>query len=327
MKTSNPSHSKEQLISIVVPCYNEAPNIIDFYEQLRKRALLVELGYRFEIIYVNDGSSDETLKKLQVLAERDKDIKVLSLSRNFGKEIATTAGIFSAMGDAVVLIDGDGQHPPELIPKFIKLWEEGYQVVIGVRESNQKEGFIKHYGSSLFYKLFNSTSDTVLIPGATDFRLFDRAVREEFIQFTERYRITRGLIDWMGFKRTTVPFHAKERMGGTASYKVSKLFGLALNSFVSLSMAPLYAIGYVGLFITALSFVSGGVVITEQLLLGDPLNFKFSGSAMLSILVLFLVGIVLSAQGLIAIYLSHIHIQTQNRPLFIIDRKNSVNIK
>lgn len=313
------------LISIVIPCYNEAINVATFYQQLSK-VVSDDNAHQYELIYVNDGSKDSTLDELHDLSKEHDSIKVLSLSRNFGKEIATTAGIFYAQGDAIMMLDGDGQHPPELIPKLIKLWEDGYQVVIGVRESNQKEGFVKRYGSKLFYRIFNATSDTTLIPGATDFRLFDKAVRKEFVQFTERYRITRGLIDWMGFRRTTVPFHANERIGGKSSYKVSKLVKLALNSFVSLSMAPLYVIGYVGLFITLISFVAGLFVVIEQLLLADPLGLGVTGTAMLSILTLFLVGIIMIAQGLISIYISHVHIQTQNRPLFIVDRSSSVNL-
>lgn len=317
--TANP------LISIVIPCYNEAINVVSFYKQLSK-VVFNDKAHDYELIYVDDGSKDKTLDELRNLSKDHDFVKVLSLSRNFGKEIATTAGIFYAKGDATIMIDGDGQHPAELIPEFIKLWEDGYQVVIGVRESNQKEGLVKRYGSKLFYKLFNATSDTTLISGATDFRLIDKEVSQEFMQFTERYRITRGLIDWMGFKRAYVTFNANERMGGQSSYKVSKLIKLALNSFVSLSMVPLYAIGYVGAFITLASFFGGLFIAIEQLLLNDPLGLKLTGTAMLSIMVLFLVGVLLVSQGLISIYLSHIHVQTQERPLFIINKKNSVNV-
>lgn len=315
----------KKLISIVIPCYNEAINVASFYKQLQSVAIN-DKTHDYEFIYVDDGSKDNTLNELRVLSDRHSSVKVLSLSRNFGKEIATTAGIFYAKGDATIMIDGDGQHPVELIPQLIKLWEDGHMVVVGVRKTNKKEGFIKHYGSKLFYKLFNSTSDTTLIPGATDFRLIDKVVRQEFMHFTERYRITRGLIDWMGFKRAYVEFDANERMGGKSSYKVSKLIKLALNSFVSLSMAPLYFIGYAGLTITFVSLMAGVFVFVEQLLLADPLNLNVTGTAMLSILTLFLVGIIMTAQGLVSIYLSHIHIQTQNRPLFIVDPSNSINI-
>lgn len=312
-------------LSVVVPAHNEEESLPSFFPALIK-GVEKAVGKSYEILIVNDGSTDHTLKIARDLAKNNTRLRIVSLSRNFGKEVATTAGIFNATGEATIIIDADGQHPPELIEEFVKLWQSGSQVVIGVRKSNQKEGPIKRYGSKLFYRLFNATSNTLLLPGATDYRLIDKDVREEFVHFTERYRITRGLIDWMGFNRAIVPFHANERIGGQASYKVSHLFKLALNSFVSLSMAPLYIIGYAGGIITALSFLLGLFVAIEQLILGDPLNLRVTGTAMLSILILFLVGVILVAQGLISIYLSHIHVQTQNRPLFIIDKKSSVNL-
>ncbi|HUD07543.1 MAG TPA: glycosyltransferase family 2 protein [Candidatus Saccharimonadales bacterium] len=312
-------------LSVIIPAYNEEESFPKFYPSLLK-VIIDTVGKSYEIVMVNDGSSDGTLKLLQDIANQNKKLRVVNFSRNFGKEIAVTAGISYAQGEAIIIIDADGQHPPELIPKFVKLWEDGYQVVIGVRESNQKEGLTKRYGSKLFYKLLNVTSDTTLIAGATDFRLIDRAVQAEFIQFSEHYRITRGLIDWMGFRRATIPFHANKRIAGQASYRVSKLIRLALNSFVSLSVAPLYIFGYVGAFITFGAFMVGLFVIIEQLILGDPLGLRVTGTAMLSILTLFLVGILLISQGLISVYLSHVHAQTQNRPLFIVDKQNSIRL-
>ncbi len=311
-------------LSIVIPAYNEEESLKIFLPDLIKAIRGTADDY--EIIVVNDGSRDGTLEITQKFAKKNSRIRTVNLSRNFGKEIATTAGITFATGDAIVMADADGQHPPELIKDFVDLWNAGYQVVVGVRQTNQKEGFIKRYGSRLFYKVFNATSDMTLIPGATDFRLIDKAVRDEFVKFTEHYRITRGLIDWMGFKRTTVPFHAPERIAGQATYNISKLLKLALNSFVSLSMAPLYAIGLVGVFITLLSFVFGAFVLIEQPILADPLHLHITGTAMIGLLILFLVGVIMTAQGLLALYLSHIHIQTQNRPLFIVDSTNSRNL-
>lgn len=313
------------VISIIIPCYNEGINVSSFYRLLSK-IIDSDKKHFYELIYVDDGSNDNTLIELENISKLSDRVKVLSLSRNFGKEIATSAGIFYSKGDATIMIDGDGQHPAELIPELVRIWEEGYQVVIGVRESNQKEGFVKRFGSLLFYKLFNSTSGANLVPGATDFRLIDKEVSDEFKQFTERYRITRGLIDWMGYRRTYLPFNANERMGGKSSYKISKLLKLAMNSFVSLSMVPLYAIGYVGAFITLMSFFGGLFIIIEQLVLSDPIGLNLTGTAMLSIMMMFLVGIVLVSQGLVSIYLSHIHVQTQQRPLFIVNRKTSINV-
>lgn len=313
-------------LSIVVPAYNESASLPKFYPLL-KSSINDAVGKSHEIIIVNDGSTDDTLSLITKMASDDKNIKIINLSRNFGKEIAITAGIFYAIGEATIIIDADGQHPPELIKKFVKRWQDGSQIVVGVRQSNKREGVIKRYGSKIFYKIFNVVSGISLMPNATDFRLISEDVREEFCRLTEPYRMTRGLIDWMGFKRTIIYFHANERIAGKASYKISKLLRLAVNGFISLSVKPLYIIGYVGFFIISISSVTGVFIIIEQLIMKDPLGLNITGTAMLSVLLTFLIGIVLTSQGLIAAYLSHIHRQTQGRPLFIVDRRNSIGIK
>jgi glycosyltransferase involved in cell wall biosynthesis len=309
------------LISIVVPCFNEQENVGSFYKSLSS-VLSRDRDHRFELIYINDGSSDDSLSLLKKLAAKDNSIRIINLSRNFGKEIALSAGIELARGDAIVIIDGDGQHPPKLIPELIKRWQKGAQVVVGVRESNANEGFAKKFGSWLFYRLLNKVSGLYVVPNSTDFRLIDKTVRDEFVKLTERNRNARGLIDWLGFKREFVKFDAAPRMAGEAGYSLSKLMGLALNSFVSLSLKPLYFSFYVGLVILPLSILLGIFSVTEMLI-GDPLHLRITGSAYLMILTLFLVGLVLIAQGIAALYLSHIHSETQNRPLYIIDKKNS----
>ncbi len=326
---SMPIKTYAPTVSVVVPIFNEERGFKQFHGSLVKVLESLALPDGYEIIYVNDGSTDNTVESARSVTNKSsgKMVELVSLSKNFGKEIATSAGISYSRGEATIMLDGDGQHPPEVIPEFIKSWQKGNKVVVGLRKSNQKEGFIKRYGSKIFYKLFNVVGGMTLEPGSTDFRLIDKSVREQFLQFDERYRITRGIIDWMGFQRAYVDFHAKERLVGKAKYKFSKLFGLAVNSFVSLSMKPLYFIGYVGAALTFLSFLFGLFIIIEQLLLRDPLRLKFTGTAMLSVLLLFMVGIVLSAQGLISVYLSHIHAQTQKRPLFIVDKSLSSNLE
>lgn len=315
------------LISIVIPTYNEEEGFEIFHTKHLLPALKKIKKYSFEIIYVNDGSTDKTLGLLKKTADKDKQVKIVNLSRNFGKEIATTAGISISNGDATMILDADGQHPPELIGEFLKKWQEGAQVVIGVRNSNQKEGLIKKYGSKAFYSLFNTASEAEIIPRSTDFRLIDKAVRLEFLRFTERQRITRGLIDWLGFKRDYVVFDAPARLAGNASYKFSQLVSLALNSFVSLSLKPLFFFGWVGGIITTVSLFLGIFILVEQVILGDPLQINFTGPAMLGILMAFLIGLVLISQAVIATYLSHVHTQTQDRPLFVIDHANSIGIE
>lgn len=315
---------KPLLLSVIVPCYNEGSNIVPFFEQLK--AIKTELKPMLcEFIYVNDGSKDNTLDILHELSKQEKDVKIVNLSRNFGKEIATSAGIHFSKGDAVIMIDADGQHPAKLIPKFVSEWQNGFQVVVGVRKTNRNEGLIKRYGSIIFYRLFNRLTGTALIPGSTDFRLIDKVVQEEFIKMTERNRITRGLIDWLGFNHGYVYFHANERMSGDAAYSISKLIKLALNSFVSLSLKPLYFSLYAGAVILPFSLLTA-VFSGFEMLIGDPLHLRITGTAFMVMLVLFCMGILLISQGLVAVYLSHVHTETQNRPLFVLDKSTSHGI-
>lgn len=315
---------KKLELSVVVPAYNEQDNIASIHQQLHD---VLDDFISYEIIFVDDGSRDKTLSMLQALAKKDGHVRVISFSRNFGKELATSAGIHYAKGEAIIMVDADGQFPPELIPEFVKKWQAGAQIVTGVRLTNQKEGFVKRYGSRMFYKLMSSMAGGKLTPGATDFRLIDRAVQQEFFRFSERSRVTRGLLDWVGFKEEFIEFHAKPRMAGEATYKVSKLVKLALNSFVSLSLAPLYFSGWAGIVITPLAFVIGLFILIEQVLLNDPLGLNITGTAMLGVLILFFMGILLISQGLIALYISHIHTETQNRPLYIINDQASVRLE
>ena len=308
-------------ISIVIPAFNEEAGISAFYKSLKKS--LPKKGYGYELIFVDDGSRDKTLEILQLIAKKDKEIRIIALSRNFGKEAATTAGINESNGDATLIMDADGQHPVELIKNFIEQWESGFQVVIGVRKENQKEGFIKKYGSKAFYKILNSMSGEKLIPGSTDFRLIDREVREAFNQLSERSRITRALIDWLGYRRSYISFSAKAREYGQASYNVNKLIKLAMNSFISLTTLPLYISMYLGIIITPLASILGICIFIEQYLMGDPLKLNITGSASLGILLVFLVGIILMCQGLAALYISRMYEEIKSRPLYIINSRGS----
>ena len=314
------------MLSFVIPTYNEAEGIETFHKTLFVPNIKKLKDAEYEIIYVNDGSKDATLDLLTTIAKKDKHVKVVNLSRNFGKEIATTAGIFQAVGDATIILDADGQHPPEIFQQFVDKWHNGAQVVVGVRNKEQHEGFIKRTGSKIFYKLFNSTSGAEMVPRSTDFRLIDRDVREEFMKFTERNRITRGLIDWLGFQRDYVYFDSPARIAGQASYKTSQLVKLAINSFTSLSLKPLFMFGWIGGGIIVLSMLFGIFIIVEQFILRDPLALHFSGSVILGTFTSFMVGLVLVSQAILAVYISHIHTQTQNRPLFVVDKKKSKNI-
>jgi dolichol-phosphate mannosyltransferase len=307
-----------------VPLYNEKEALPTFHQNL-----LTELNKiakdSYEIIYCDDGSSDGSAQLIRKWVSANKRVRLLSLSRNFGKEIATTAGIHQAVGQAIITIDADNQHPPELIGEFLKRWKAGSKVVIGLRTDNQNEGWVKRWGSKVFYRLFNRISKLPLLAGATDFRLIDQVVQAEFIKMTERNRITRGLIDWLGYKHDYVEFKAGPRTSGEAAYSFKKLFKLAIDSTISLSLSPLYISAYIGAVVLPISVLIGLVMVVDAII-GDPLGLNATGSAYVVVLLLFLVGILLVSQGIIGLYLSHIHTETQNRPLYVIDKASSENL-
>jgi dolichol-phosphate mannosyltransferase len=315
-----------KLISVVVPVCNEEKGIRKFLDERLLSELKKIEKYHFEIILVNDGSKDKTLEIISEYAEKNKDIKVVSLVRNFGKEMALSAGLTYAEGDAVLTIDSDGQQPPEKIKDFIKAWEDGAEIVTGVRDHYTKHGLIPKIGSKLFYCLIRMMGNKTTVPGSTDFRLMDRVVVDEFNELTEHNRITRGLVDWMGYEKKDIYYTYGERMAGRPSYNFKKLFNLAIDSFVSMSTTPLVIFGYIGMFITFFSFVLGMFCIINQYILGDPLHLYWNGAVQMTIFITFLVGLVLISQSITALYISHIHAETQNRPLYIVSKKNSKNI-
>ncbi len=316
---------QNKLITVVVPLYNESAGLSSFHTKVMKT--LEALDRPYELIYCNDGSTDNSGHLIREWRRLNPRIRLIQFSRNFGKESALSAGIAHAKGAGILMIDSDGQHPPELIPQFISAWEKGARVVVGVRKNNKGESLFKRLGSRLFYSLFNRLPGQKLVPGSTDFRLIDKEVQAAFLKLKETDRITRGLIDWLGFERQYIYFTANPRAAGTASYSRRKLLKLAANSFVSLSPTPLYVFGYLGVLITTFALLLGSSVFVEQLLLGDPLGWKFTGTAMLGTLILFMVGIILMSQGILSLYISHIHNQTKQRPLYIIDMVGSAGLE
>jgi len=307
---------QKQLISIVVPIYNEAPNIQHLYKELTSAISL--LPYQFEFIFVDDGSRDESVERLKKLTKTDKRVRVIEFARNFGKEIATTAGIHAARGDAVIMLDADLQHPPELIPEFIAKWQAGAEIVVGVKHYGKEAGWFKSFSSNCFYRILRVITYANITPHASDFRLINRQAVDAFNQFTERNRLTRGIIDWMGFRRKYIYFKTPPRLHGEASYSYRKLVGLAMNSFTAYSLVPLKFASYLGSFILLLSSLLGVFVVVETYVLNDPLGLNITGTALLAILILFLIGVVLVCMGLIALYIARIHDEVTNRPLYVI---------
>lgn len=308
-----------QLISIIVPMYNESEGVALLYKALKK--VTRELQVRVELVFVDDGSEDGTIDQLQRLATKDKAVHAIELSRNFGKEIAVSAGLQAAKGAAAIIMDADLQHPPELIPEFIAKWKAGADVVVGVRQSYGREAFHKRFNSWLFYKFINGLAEIKVVPHSTDFRLLDRVVVNEFLRFTERNRITRGLIDWLGFRREYVYFTAGERAAGSASYSFPKLIRLAVNSFVGLSLIPLKLAGYLGIGITVISALLGLGIVIEKYIFHEPASYSVSTKFILLDFNTFLIGIVLMCLGLVALYVANIHGEVINRPLYAIRRE------
>lgn len=316
--TNNPQ------LSLVIPVFNEGPSLAAFHQDLT-RCLDEQVKLTYEIIYCNDGSTDDTVEIISKLHQAHSNVRMISFSRNFGKEIATTAGIHQAKGQAVLVLDGDGQHPIDRIPDFVAAWQAGSKVVVGVCVDNQHTSWFRRSSSKLFYRLANRFTGARLVPGATDFCLIDADVQAQFKTMTEHARITRGLIDWLGYDRTYIKFEASPRLSGSATYSHRQLFRLAVDSVVSLSVSPLYAAIYVGVVIIPISLLLGCFLVLNEVL-SDPWNLHITGSAYVVTLLLFLVGIVLISQGIIGLYVSHIHAETQNRPLFVIDDAKSVGL-
>lgn len=309
-------------ISIIIPAYNEEKNINLIYLELQKVFAKCSKEYEFEIFFVNDGSSDNTIGEIEKLASEHPDVKYIDFSRNFGKEVATTAALNNCSGDACIMVDADLQHPVELIPDFIAKWEAGAEVVVGVRNKNKSVGILKKIGSVVFYKIINKIAEVKIVPNATDFRLLDRVVINEFNRFTETNRMTRALIDWLGFKREYINFEANERIHGEASYSFWKLFKLALNSFISLSLLPLKLAGNLGIAITLVSGFAGLYILLGKYFFHTHFASTFSDSENLAILLVFLVGIILTSIGLIALYIANIHGEVINRPIYVVRKKN-----
>ncbi len=301
-------------ISLVVPVYNESENLESFYKAIQSTMESLR-DYSWEIVFINDGSLDDSWLKIITLSNLDDRIKGVCLSRNFGKEIALSAGVDQVGdADAVIFIDADLQHPPELIPQMVDRWREGYQIVSAVR-TDINHTLIRKIGAKLFYFILNRFSNISLTPNSTDFRLLDQHVIRVFQTFEERTRFFRGMIDWMGFSKIALEFTSPDRVGGDSSFNFSRLVRLALNSITSFSFLPLRIAGYLGVGITSFTFF-----LLIYMLISD--NYMgYTPQAYFAVLNAFLSGIILTALGLIAMYIAHIHTEVIRRPLYIVKEK------
>lgn len=309
-----------KLISIVVPVYNEADGISRFLDE-ELMPVLEGLNYEVEVIIVDDGSTDKTIEKIKACEILDKhSVNVVALTRNFGKEVALTVGLEAAEGDAAIMVDADGQHPVEEIPRMLSKWENGAMIVTAVNSGNTTKHRLR---SKIYYKIMHIMGNKKVMPGAMDFRLLDRAVVDEFNLLTERNRLTRGLIDWLGFDQEYIKVKTKGRKNGRPTYSTKKLAELAMDSVVSSSRTPLIIFGYIGAFIMVFSLIFGLFILIEQYILGDPMNLDWSGAVAMSVFVSFLVGLVLISQSITALYISQIHAEAKARPLYVVNKKKS----
>ena len=303
------------IITIVLPVYREGSILECLYERLEKVTGTLPF-FTWEYLFVNDGSPDHSLALLRQLARCDAKVKVIDLSRNFGKEIALTAGVHHAhSADAVICMDADLQHPPELIPKLVDEWQRGGEIVATIRTSTHKQSLLRLAGSHFYYWVMGKISSLNMVSQTTDFRLYDKKVIAAFRQATERERMFRGIMDWLGFHKVYVEFSAAARTEGVPGYSYAKLYRLAINSITSFSLWPLRLTGYLGVFITSTSgflliWMFGSYVLNSQA--------AYTPLAIFVVANTFLIGIVLSAIGLVALYIGTIHTEVVNRPLYIV---------
>lgn len=302
-------------VSAVLPCFNEQDNIKAIYRSLTE---VMKPYETYELLFVDDGSTDATLETIRSIAEADPKVRYISLSRNFGHQHALKAGLDHATGDCVISLDADMQHPPTLIPKLIEKWQEGFDVVNTLRGEQKSLSASKKITSGLFYFLVNKLSSVEIKPGVADFRLLDRKVVDALKEFNENYIFLRGLIPWMGFSQTSVYFEPAERLSGQTKYSFIRMLRLALDGITSFSNRPLYLSIGLGSFIAGIAFLYGIYAVYVHLFTEDALP----GWTSITASVLFIGGIQLIMLGIIGIYLGKLFIENKKRPNYIIRQKN-----
>ncbi len=311
-----------KLLSVVVPTYNEEKGIDEFYRRTRDVLDRLAPRFRYEIIFVNDASSDNTLQRLYELASRDVKVKVVSFSRNFGNQVGITAGIDIARGDGVVIIDDDLQDPPEVILNFIQEWERGYKVVYGVRPKRAGVSPLFKLMAKLYYRIISSLSDTKIPNDCGDFRLIDRSVITVLKNMKEENRYYRGMVAWVGFPQVGVTYDRDKRFAGVSTFSFKKYINFALNGLTSFTEKPLYFSSVAGLLITSLSFVMALALVAIWII--DP-SVTIRGWTSLAVIILFFGGVQLLSVGVLGIYISKIYREVKQRPLYVIEE--SINLE
>ena len=301
------------LISIVIPAYNEQEVLPAFHARLT--TALAELSYTIEIVYINDGSTDDTLAVLEELYTNDTRVALVDLSRNFGKEIALTAGLHNAHGDAVIVIDADLQDPPEVIPQLIQEWVNGFDVVYARRSQRKGETWLKKASAASFYRIIQRLSKVRIPEDTGDFRLLSRRAVEALNTLPEQHRFMKGLFAWIGYKQKAVYYDRDPRFAGTSKWNYWKLWNFAIDGITSFTTAPLKFATYIGFVTACIAFLYGGYMLVRTLLFGNPVP----GYPSLVVIILFLGGIQLMAIGVVGEYVGRIFTETKRRPLYFVN--------
>ncbi len=299
-------------LSVVVPVYNEAEALPELHRRLS--AVMQELGCAHEILYVDDGSSDGSAAWLAALRDRDEAVALLELSRNFGKEVALSAGFDHAGGDAVVVIDADLQDPPELIPRFVEEWQSGYDVVYGQRSERRGDSAMKRLTAHAFYRVINRLSDVEIPQDVGDFRLLSRRAVDALTSLPERHRYMKGLYAWIGFPQKAVAYVREPRVAGSTKWNYWRLWNFALEGITSFSDIPLKAATYLGLLTSTGALLYGLIMIVRTLIWGNPVP----GYPSLIVVVLFLGGVQLICLGVIGEYLARTYAESKSRALYFV---------
>ncbi|MCJ8344483.1 glycosyltransferase family 2 protein [Shewanella psychropiezotolerans] len=303
------------MISIICPMYNEEGALRLFFKTLL--SVLSKQSNSFEIICIDDGCTDATLEELIKIKQKVKQIRIVSFSRNFGKEAALTAGFMLARGDAVIPIDADLQDPPELILTMLEQWHLGYKVVLAKRVDRSSDSFLKRSTANFFYTIHNQLASEKIPFNVGDFRLMDRIVVDAINLLPERQRFMKGLLSWVGFKSITIPYTRECRCNGESKFKLMQLWNLAIEGITSFSTIPLKIWSYIGASISLISFAYGSFIIIRTLVFG----IEVPGYASLLVVVLFLGGTQLIGIGVLGEYISRVYLETKHRPLYIIERE------
>ncbi len=310
---TNGDGERSELLSVVVPAYNEQEALMALHESLTQ--VVETLPLKAEIIYVNDGSTDDTLPLLRRLKDVDERVGIVHLSRNFGKEIASTAGLDHARGDAVILMDADLQHPPEMIPDFVEQWKAGYDVVYARRETRDDESRLKKLLVQVFYFCVKKASQVQIPEGTSDYRLLSRRAVDALSRCRERHRFMKGLFAWIGYPQKSIPYVPNARHSGETKWSYWDLWTFALEGITSFTTAPLKAATYLGLLTATTAFIHAAVIVYRTFLYGDPV----AGFPSLMVVISFLGGVQLITLGVIGEYLGRMFEESKQRPLYIVE--------